>query len=102
MNESKSLESRLKLLLNESNQGKHEAVTNLTHGMIRTESFNRSLFFNENEHCLFKDTTQSYCYSSEDELEQVERKENEHERYERTLIREHLNKSQEINRMNIV
>ena len=40
------------------------------------------------EHCSCKNTTQSYSYSSEDEFEQVERKEKE--RYERRLVRKHL------------
>ena len=72
--------------MDESSQGGHKAETNFTHGMSRTETINcpsRSF-----EPCSFKNTTQSYSYSSEDEFERVER--HEKEWYERRLIREHL------------
>ena len=86
VNESQSPESRVKSVRNESSQGKHRNGRNLTHGMSRTETFNRPALLSEP--CPLKDTTQSYCYSSEDEFERVERKEKE--RYERRLVREHL------------
>ena len=41
VNESKSSESKLKSLWNESNQVNHRAEMNLTHGMSRTETYNR-------------------------------------------------------------
>ena len=79
---SQSLESRIKSLRNESNQGKKGTETNLTHGMSRSETCNcpsRSF-----EPGSFKNHTQSYSYSSEDEFERAEQKEKE--RYERKLI----------------
>ena len=85
-NENKSSKLKKELLWNESNQGRHRVEMNLTHGMSRTETYNRPSL--SQEPFPFKDTTQSYYYSSKDEFERLERKEKE--RYERKLIREHL------------
>ena len=63
----------MKLLWDESSQGEHKTIPTLSHGISRTETNNCPSFLIEP--CPFKDATQSYYYSSEDEFKRVERKE---------------------------
>ena len=86
VNGNRDFGSEIKSLRNENSQRDHRVKTRSAHEVSRTETINCPL--RSYEHCLFKNNTQSYSYSSEDEFERVERKEKE--RYERRLIREHL------------
>ena len=67
VNGNKDPGSEMESSTNESSQGNYKAEADSTHGISHAETVNCSSFLIE--HCPFKDTTQSYSYSSEDEFE---------------------------------